>query len=197
MTQILDDPALRTPAMMYLFHRVEERLDGEPTMIVVDEGWKALDDDVFVAPDQGLGKDHPQAQRHRRLRHPERPGRARKPHRLARSSSRPRPRSSWPIPRPRRRDYMRRLRPDRARIRPDPDAAGHVALLPDQARHRQRRGAAQPLRRARSADRPVGPRAHRAPARHLARRRRRRTPPTGCRDCWSAPDGLFVRRSDS
>jgi type IV secretion system protein VirB4 len=48
MTQILDDPVARTPAMMYLFHRVEERLDGSPTIIVVDEGWKALDDDVFV-----------------------------------------------------------------------------------------------------------------------------------------------------
>jgi type IV secretion system protein VirB4 len=34
---------------MYLFHRVEERLDGTPTIIVVDEGWKALDDEVFVA----------------------------------------------------------------------------------------------------------------------------------------------------
>ena len=48
MTAILDDPALRTPAMMYLFHRVEERLDGTPSIIVVDEGWKALDDDIFV-----------------------------------------------------------------------------------------------------------------------------------------------------
>jgi type IV secretion system protein VirB4 len=48
MTQILDDPALRTPAMMYLFHRVEERLDGSAAIIVVDEGWKALDDEVFV-----------------------------------------------------------------------------------------------------------------------------------------------------
>jgi type IV secretion system protein VirB4 len=48
MTQILDEPALRTPAMMYLFHRVEERLDGSAAIIVVDEGWKALDDDVFV-----------------------------------------------------------------------------------------------------------------------------------------------------
>ncbi len=48
MTQILDDPQLRTPAMMYLFHRVEERLDGSAAIIVVDEGWKALDDDVFV-----------------------------------------------------------------------------------------------------------------------------------------------------
>lgn len=49
MTHILDDPITRTPAMMYLFHRVEERLDGTPTIIVVDEGWKALDDDAFVA----------------------------------------------------------------------------------------------------------------------------------------------------
>lgn len=48
MTVLLDNPTLRTPAMMYLFHRVEERLDGTPAIIVVDEGWKALDDDVFV-----------------------------------------------------------------------------------------------------------------------------------------------------
>jgi type IV secretion system protein VirB4 len=48
MTQILDDPIVRTPAMMVLFHRVEERLDGSPAIIVVDEGWKALDDEVFV-----------------------------------------------------------------------------------------------------------------------------------------------------
>ncbi|MEG3125135.1 VirB4 family type IV secretion/conjugal transfer ATPase [Sphingomonas sp. GB1N7] len=48
MTAILGDPSVRTPAMMYLFHRVEERLDGTAAIIVVDEGWKALDDEVFV-----------------------------------------------------------------------------------------------------------------------------------------------------
>ena len=48
MTRILDAPTIRTPAMMYLFHRLEQRLDGSPALIVVDEGWKALDDDVFV-----------------------------------------------------------------------------------------------------------------------------------------------------
>ncbi|MBB4642579.1 VirB4 family type IV secretion/conjugal transfer ATPase [Rhizorhapis suberifaciens] len=48
MTAILDDSVARTPAMMVLFHRVEERLDGSPAIIVVDEGWKALDDDIFV-----------------------------------------------------------------------------------------------------------------------------------------------------
>ena len=49
MTALLDSPRLRTPTMMYLFHRIEERLDGEPTMILIDEGWKALDDEVFAA----------------------------------------------------------------------------------------------------------------------------------------------------
>jgi len=47
MTRLLDDPTLRTPAMMYLFHRVEQSLDGTPAIIVVDEGWKALDDSIF------------------------------------------------------------------------------------------------------------------------------------------------------
>jgi type IV secretion system protein VirB4 len=49
MTALLDSPTLRTPTMLYLFHRVDERLDGEPTMILIDEGWKALDDPVFAA----------------------------------------------------------------------------------------------------------------------------------------------------
>ena len=49
MTAILDDPTARTPAMFYFFHRVEQRLDGTPAVIVIDEGWKALDDDIFVA----------------------------------------------------------------------------------------------------------------------------------------------------
>ena len=48
MTRLLDTPVTRTPAMMYLFHRIEQALDGRPTIIVVDEGWKALDDEVFT-----------------------------------------------------------------------------------------------------------------------------------------------------
>ncbi|MBY0422314.1 MAG: hypothetical protein K2Q06_08420, partial [Parvularculaceae bacterium] len=47
MTDLLDSPEIRTPTMMYLFRRVEERLDGSPTLIVIDEGWKALDDEAF------------------------------------------------------------------------------------------------------------------------------------------------------
>jgi len=49
MTALLESPRLRTPVMMYLFHRIEERLDGTPTLILIDEGWKALDDEVFAA----------------------------------------------------------------------------------------------------------------------------------------------------
>ncbi|MFN7157621.1 MAG: VirB4 family type IV secretion/conjugal transfer ATPase, partial [Erythrobacter cryptus] len=49
MTALLESPRLRTPVMMYLFHRIDERLDGQPTMILIDEGWKALDDEVFAA----------------------------------------------------------------------------------------------------------------------------------------------------
>ncbi len=49
MTALLETPRLRTPVMMYLFHRIEERLDGQPTIILIDEGWKALDDEIFAA----------------------------------------------------------------------------------------------------------------------------------------------------
>ncbi|HEY0648569.1 VirB4 family type IV secretion system protein [Phenylobacterium sp.] len=48
MTKLLDAPTIRIPAMMYLFHRLEQRLDGNPALIVVDEGWKVLDDPVFI-----------------------------------------------------------------------------------------------------------------------------------------------------
>src|SRR5262245_40342296 len=38
------------PAVLaYLFHRVERRLDGRPTLLIVDEGWLALDDPTFGA----------------------------------------------------------------------------------------------------------------------------------------------------
>ena len=40
---------MRTPVLHYLFHRIEQRLDGSPTMILIDEAWKALDDPMFAA----------------------------------------------------------------------------------------------------------------------------------------------------
>ena len=34
--------------LAYLFHRIEARLDGRPTLLIVDEGWLALDDEGFA-----------------------------------------------------------------------------------------------------------------------------------------------------
>lgn len=37
------------PAVLaYLFHRIESRLDGRPTLLIVDEGWLALDNQGFA-----------------------------------------------------------------------------------------------------------------------------------------------------
>jgi type IV secretion system protein TrbE len=35
--------------LSYLFHRIEGRLDGSPTMIIIDEGWLVLDSPAFAA----------------------------------------------------------------------------------------------------------------------------------------------------
>ncbi|MFH1797380.1 MAG: conjugal transfer protein TrbE [Pseudomonadota bacterium] len=37
------------PAVLaYLFHRIEARFDGRPTLLIIDEGWRALDDGDFA-----------------------------------------------------------------------------------------------------------------------------------------------------
>lgn len=48
MTRVLDDSIIRTAALMYIFHRLEELLTGDPVMIFLDEGWRLLDDDAFA-----------------------------------------------------------------------------------------------------------------------------------------------------
>jgi type IV secretion system protein VirB4 len=48
MTAVLDDPRTRTAALLYIFHRIRNVLDGHPTMIFLDEGWKLLDDPEFL-----------------------------------------------------------------------------------------------------------------------------------------------------
>lgn len=47
LTSILDTPYARIPWLMYIFHRVDALLDGTRTLIMLDEGWKLLDDEVF------------------------------------------------------------------------------------------------------------------------------------------------------
>ncbi|AYD00633.1 VirB4 family type IV secretion/conjugal transfer ATPase [Neorhizobium sp. NCHU2750] len=47
MTHILSNSDVRTPALMYLYHRIDELLTGEPVMFFMDEGWRLLADDSF------------------------------------------------------------------------------------------------------------------------------------------------------
>lgn len=49
MTDFLENPEIRTPMMLYLFHRVDALLDGKRVVVDVDEFWKALQDDAFRA----------------------------------------------------------------------------------------------------------------------------------------------------
>ena len=46
-TEGLIGTAAAPAVLAYLFHRVERRLDGRPTLLIVDEGWLALDDPTF------------------------------------------------------------------------------------------------------------------------------------------------------
>ena len=48
MTEVLTDPEIRTAALMYIFHRIDEVLTGDPVMIFLDEGWQYLEDDQFL-----------------------------------------------------------------------------------------------------------------------------------------------------
>jgi type IV secretion system protein VirB4 len=60
-TELLGDPDMQVfeteglvgtgaapPVLSYLFHRIEARLAGWPTLIIIDEGWLALDDPGFA-----------------------------------------------------------------------------------------------------------------------------------------------------
>ncbi|WP_282950455.1 MULTISPECIES: VirB4 family type IV secretion/conjugal transfer ATPase [unclassified Sphingopyxis] len=47
MTDFLDNADIRTPVMLYLFHRIDQLLNGERMIICIDEFWKALGDEAF------------------------------------------------------------------------------------------------------------------------------------------------------
>lgn len=47
MTKLLDHAEIRTPVVMYLFHRIESLLDGRRLQICMDEFWKLLLDSYF------------------------------------------------------------------------------------------------------------------------------------------------------
>jgi type IV secretion system protein VirB4 len=48
MTDVLYDKVSLGPALLYLFHRINISLDGTPTMIVLDEAWSMIDNEIFA-----------------------------------------------------------------------------------------------------------------------------------------------------
>nr|WP_286207758.1 conjugal transfer protein TrbE [Hephaestia sp. MAHUQ-44] len=48
-TEGLVGTAAAAAVLSYLFHRIEARLDGPPTLIIIDEGWLALVNPIFAA----------------------------------------------------------------------------------------------------------------------------------------------------
>src|SRR5256885_15371344 len=44
----LTGTAVAPAVLAYLFHRIEGRFDGRPTLLIIDEGWLALDDADFA-----------------------------------------------------------------------------------------------------------------------------------------------------
>jgi type IV secretion system protein VirB4 len=47
-TEGLIGSAAAPAVLAYLFHRLEDRFDGAPTLLIIDEGWLALDDPGFA-----------------------------------------------------------------------------------------------------------------------------------------------------
>lgn len=48
MSHLLQDKAAIGPVLLYLFHRIQSSLTGEPTMIVLDEAWALIGNPVFA-----------------------------------------------------------------------------------------------------------------------------------------------------
>lgn len=48
MEKLMDTPAIVGPTLMYIFHRIEQSLTGEPTIIILDECWVFFDNEQFA-----------------------------------------------------------------------------------------------------------------------------------------------------
>jgi type IV secretion system protein VirB4 len=49
MEELMHSPAAVPPVLTYLFHRLEAKFDGKPTLLLIDEAWLFLDDPLFAA----------------------------------------------------------------------------------------------------------------------------------------------------
>jgi len=46
---LMHEAGVVAPVLTYLFHRLEERFDGRPTLLILDEAWVFLDNPLFAA----------------------------------------------------------------------------------------------------------------------------------------------------
>lgn len=49
MEELMHQKSLAPPVLSYLFHRLEARFDGKPSLLILDEAWVFLDDPIFSA----------------------------------------------------------------------------------------------------------------------------------------------------
>ncbi len=49
MEELMHAKGAALPVLTYLFHRLEARFDGKPTLLILDEAWLFLDDPMFAA----------------------------------------------------------------------------------------------------------------------------------------------------
>ncbi len=47
--ELMHEAGVVLPVLTYLFHRLEERFDGRPTLLILDEAWVFLDNPAFAA----------------------------------------------------------------------------------------------------------------------------------------------------
>jgi len=48
MAELLQNTTALGPVLLYLFHRINSSLDGSPTMLVLDEAWALIDNEIFA-----------------------------------------------------------------------------------------------------------------------------------------------------
>lgn len=48
-TDFLENPTIRTPIVMYIFHLIKDQIDGSRVQIFMDEFWKLLQDEYFIS----------------------------------------------------------------------------------------------------------------------------------------------------
>ena len=48
MAEIMKDPIALAPVMLYIFHKINQSLDGTPTMVVMDEAWALIGNKIFA-----------------------------------------------------------------------------------------------------------------------------------------------------